>query len=386
MSKIVIIGAGAMGSAFALPCLDNNHDINIVGTHLENEFIDNLKKNNNLHLGLNVQIPKEIKLFKFDKFDELLKSNVDLIVLGISSKGIEWVSDQLSRIYKDSRTPKLLMLTKGLSIHNNHYELLVDKLERLLTERKITNVNISAVGGPCLAAGLANRVHSSVVIANKDIHVAKQIADMLNTNYYHTSHSDDLNGVEVSAAIKNIFSMAVGAAKGLCSQNISNEVREKNYLNTASALVKQSIYEMEIFVQHLKGKKETVKGLAGLGDLYVSSGGGRNAKMGSYIGEGLTFSEAKKTKMEKVTVEGADLALEIGSKVNEDFSRRDLPLMLGMINAIINDKKLETRTFDLSTGDFVMFPSSLFHRTTPFSSSKKRVCFAFDLAPDELIS
>ena len=44
MSKIVIIGAGAMGSAFALPCLDNNHDVNIVGTHLENEFIDNLKK------------------------------------------------------------------------------------------------------------------------------------------------------------------------------------------------------------------------------------------------------------------------------------------------------------------------------------------------------
>ena len=44
MSKIVIIGAGAMGSAFALPCLDNNHDTNIVGTHLENDFIDKLKK------------------------------------------------------------------------------------------------------------------------------------------------------------------------------------------------------------------------------------------------------------------------------------------------------------------------------------------------------
>ena len=81
---------------------------------------------------------------------------------------------------------------------------------------------------------------------------------MLNTNYYHTSYSDDLNGVEVSAAIKNIFSMAVGAAKGLCSKNISDEVREKNYLNTASALIKQSIFEMEIFVEHLKGKNETV--------------------------------------------------------------------------------------------------------------------------------
>ena len=164
---------------------------------------------------------------------------------------------------------------------------------------------------------------------------------MLNTNYYHISFSDDLHGVEVCAAVKNIFSMAVGAAKGLCSKNASNEIREKTYLNTASALIKQSVQEMEIFVEHLKGKKETVKGLAGLGDLYVSSGGGRNSKMGSYIGEGMTFSEAKKTKMEKVTVEGADLAIEIGKKVNEDFDKKKLPLMLGMINAIIEDKKLE---------------------------------------------
>ena len=92
-----------------------------------------------------------------------------MIVLGISSKGIEWVSDQLSRIYKDSKIPKILLLTKGLSIHNNQYELLVDKLERLLTDKGVSNVDISAVGGPCLAAGLANRVHSSVVIANKNI-------------------------------------------------------------------------------------------------------------------------------------------------------------------------------------------------------------------------
>ena len=341
MSKIVIIGAGAMGTAFSLPCLDNNHDINIIGTHLENEFIDNFKKNKNIHPSLKTYIPEEIKIFKFEKFNELLSSNVDLIVLGISSKGVEWVADQLSRLFKGKTIPKLLMLTKGLSIHNNRYELLVDKLERLLSEKGLSNMNISAIGGPCLASGLANRVHSSVVVANKDIKTAKKIADMLNTNYYHTSHSDDLNGVEVSAAIKNIFSMAVGAAKGLCSNNASDEIREKNYLNTASAIIKQSIHEMEIFVEHLKGKKETVRGLAGLGDLYVSSGGGRNAKMGSYIGEGLTFSEAKKTKMEKVTVEGADLAKEIAKKVNEDFDQKKLPLMLGMINAIVEDKKLE---------------------------------------------
>jgi len=341
MSKIVIIGAGAMGTAFAFPCLDNNHDVNIVGTHLENDFIETIEKNKRLHPGLNVNIPEGINLLKFKKFDEILNTNIDLIVLGISSKGIEWVADQLQRIYKDRKFPNLLMLTKGLSIYNNNYELLVDKLSRLLSEKGIKDLSISAVGGPCLATGLANKVHSSIVIANKDITIAKKISQMLNTNYYHTSFSDDLNGVEVSAAIKNIFSMAVGAAKGLCSKNISSEVREKNYLNTASALIKQSVQEMEIFVEHLNGKKETVKGLAGLGDLYVSSGGGRNSKMGSYIGEGMIFSEAKKTKMDKVTVEGADLAIEIGKKVNEDFDKKKLPLMLGMINAIIENKKLE---------------------------------------------
>ena len=341
MSKIVIVGAGAMGTAFSVPCLDNNHDTNIIGTHLENDFIELVIKNNRLHPALNTNILEGVNLIKFEKFDSVMNSNVDLIVLGISSKGIEWVAEQLSRVYKKKKLPHLLMLTKGLSIHNNNYELLVDKLERLLSEKGINEVSISAGGGPCLATGLANKVHSSVVVANKDIVIAKKIAGMLNTNYYHTSYSDDLNGVEVSAAIKNIFSMAVGAAKGLCSKNVSEEIREKNYLNTASALIKQSIQEMEIFVEHLKGKKETVKGLAGLGDLYVSSGGGRNSKMGSYIGEGMIFSEAKKEKMEKITVEGADLAMEIGKKVKQDFDKKKLPLMLGMINAIIDDKKLE---------------------------------------------
>jgi len=63
--------------------------------------------------------------------------------------------------------------------------------------------------------------------------------------------------------------------------------------------------------------------------------------MGSYIGQGMIFSDAKKNKMLKVTVEGADLAIEIGKKVNEDFSKKKLPLMLGMINAILEDKKFE---------------------------------------------
>ena len=61
----------------------------------------------------------------------------------------------------------------------------------------------------------------------------------------------------------------------------------------------------------------------------------------AYIGEGLIFSEVKKTKMKKITVEGADLAKEIAKKVNEDFGEEKLPLMIGMINAIVDDKQLK---------------------------------------------
>ena len=133
--------------------------------------------------------------------------------------------------------------------------------------------------------------------------------------------------------------MVIGAAPGL------NKVNNKNnfYLNTSAALVKQSIYEMEIFTEFLKGKKETVKGLAGLGDLYVSAAGGRNSKMGAFIGEGIVFSKAKKTKMPNVTVEGAELIFEIGEKVKQDFDDKKLPLMIAMINAILGDKKLDIK-------------------------------------------
>ena len=175
MSKIVIIGAGAMGTAFSFPCVDNSHDTTIVGTHLEDEFIENLKNNNNLHPGIKTQVSESVKVVKFEKFNSIFKSNVDLIVLGINSKGIGWVADQLSTIFKDNNLPNLLMLTKGLSVHNDKYELLVDKLKRLLKNKGILKTNISAVGGPCLAAGLSHRIHSGVSLQMKICKMQKKL-------------------------------------------------------------------------------------------------------------------------------------------------------------------------------------------------------------------
>ena len=342
MSKIIIIGAGAMGTAFAVPCSDNGHEVHILGTHLEDELIEKIKQTYT-HPSLQTKLPSKIN-FNFHKdLNTIVNSKVDLIVLGISSKGINWICEQLINVFKNKELPDLLILTKGLSLHNNQYELLINKIKRLLEVKKIKIKNISAIAGPCLATGLANKINSSVVVASNELDQAQKISNILDNSYYHTTCSDDIVGVEICAAIKNIFSMAVGAAKGLSAQDVPDQIKDKNYFNTASALITQSIYEMEIFVEHLKGKKETVKGLSGLGDLYVSSAGGRNALMGSFLGEGLIFSKAKKSKMREITVEGAELIKEIGEKVKEEFDEKKLPLMIAMINAILEDKKLDIK-------------------------------------------
>ena len=322
MSNILIIGAGSMGTAFSFPCTDNNHNVSIIGTHLENDFIDQVNSKRR-HPALNCELPEKIKFIKFDKLNEEINKKIDLIVIAVVSKGIEWISLELSKVLK--KNIPILVLTKGLAIHNNEYELLTDKMERLLKKNGIKATNISIAGGPCLAKGLSDKVHTSVVFANKNIEIVNQIKNLIETNYYHIFTSSDVAGVGICAAIKNIFSMAIGTTK---------------HLNTAAFLIQQSINEMTVFVKKLNGKKETVMGLAGIDDLYVSADGGRNSKMGKYLGEGMTFREAKSKKMPNVTVEGADLALEIGKKIKSDFEDNKLPLMISMINTICDEKPL----------------------------------------------
>ena len=338
MKKIVILGAGAMGSAFTVPCVDNNNDVTLVGTHLEEQVINNINDNNNLHEVLKFILPKELKIKTFDHFQNILKTKPDLIVIGVSSKGIEWAANELSKnLDKDT---KILLLTKGLTIIDDKFETLVEKFQLVLNKNNVNNINISAVAGPCLASGLANKIKSSVVIANKDTSVAKEIGNMITTNYYSVEVSDDLIGVEVCAAIKNLYSMIIGASEGLSSNDASKELKNKYFLNTAASLMYKSVYEMCHFTKSLNGKVDTVYGLAGLGDLYVSAAGGRNSKMGKLLGEGYDYKNAKEKFMKNDTVEGAELALEIGSKVLKDFDKEKIPLMVALIKAIIENKKL----------------------------------------------
>ena len=98
---------------------------------------------------------------------------------------------------------------------------------------------------------------------------------------------------------------------------------------------------MRYLIKYCTGKDETILGLAGIGDLYVSAAGGRNSKMGSYLGMGFTFNSAKRKFMHKDTIEGEQLAREIAPFILRKIDKKRIPLMINLLGVILNNKKLK---------------------------------------------
>jgi len=317
MKNILIIGGGAMGSAFTIPCIENKNKVTITEPYSKT-FVRNLSSKNKFHSALKINLSKKLKFRKFST--DLLNEKFDLIVIALSLSGIDFIGKQLKNLRIKS---PILVLTKGLKYEKKNKQILT------ISEQLIKNYNVSNVSvlkGPCLAKELSRKNQTSVVIANKNIKIAKSIGKMISTRYYLTEYSKDVVGIEVSSAIKNIYSMIIGAGQSL---------------NSSSNLFQKSILEMKYLIKYFKGKEETISGLAGIGDLYVSAAGGRNSKMGSYLGKGFTFKSAKRRFMPKDTVEGEQLAREIAPFILKKIDKKKIPLMIYLLKAILNNKKLK---------------------------------------------
>jgi glycerol-3-phosphate dehydrogenase (NAD(P)+) len=319
MTKILIIGGGAMGSAFSIPCLENKNKVTITEPHSK-VFIKNLSSKNKFHSALKIKLSKKLRYKKFSQ--ELLLEKFDLIVIALSLSGIDFIGKELKNL--KIKTP-ILVLTKGLK-----YEKKINKIFTIseLLKKKYNGINVSALKGPCLAKELARKNKTSVIIANKNINVAKWIGKQISTEYYLIEYSKDIIGVEICSAIKNIYSMIIGAGQSL---------------NSSSSLFQKSLVEMKYLTKYFKGKETTIESLAGVGDLYVSAAGGRNSKMGSYLGKGFTFKVAKKKFMKKDTVEGEQLAREIAPFIIKKIDKRKVPLMTNLFKAILKNKKLKIK-------------------------------------------
>jgi glycerol-3-phosphate dehydrogenase (NAD(P)+) len=229
-----------------------------------------------------------VQPYSYDRLAEVTPK-ADLVVVGVNSLGVDWAATMLSPLLRP-QCP-VLMLTKGLEGDGKRLCLLPEALRSGLPPQMQGAVQIAAIGGPSIAGELA--------------------------------------------------ALAVGIVGGLLERD---GVAENSAVmhNQSAAIFAQGLVEMEYLVQWAGGRRETVYSLPGAGDLYVTSMGGRNGRMGRWLGLGMPYSDAKKKYMAAETIEGAELALAIGPTVETlalagELDARRIPLLRHMIQIVCND-------------------------------------------------
>ncbi len=152
--------------------------------------------------------------------------------------------------------------------------------------------------GPSLAREIAGGTPTALVCASKDPVAAAAVAALITSGPLRGFVTDDIAGVEVGAAVKNVLAIAIGMCDGL------EEVKGRSMTNTKGALFSRGLMEMGRLAVALGGRQETVLGLTGAGDLFLTVAGGRNGRFGRLVGTGLDPIRA--FEQMGTTVEGFD--------------------------------------------------------------------------------
>ena len=249
-----------------------------------------------------------MKGFHHEDFGTALGSDTDLIVLGVSSAGVNWAIDRLCETLK-APVP-VVMITKGMHPEDAKLTALPDRVKAEVKRRTGFDLTIAAIGGPCIAGELAVRRHTGTVITSHDTAFAETLCGMLETDYYHPRVSADVIGVEICAAFKNFFAIAVGWAAGHLDKMAATENRAFNH-NAAAIIFDQAIRELMVLVKAHGGTEQSVWGMPGAGDLYVTCQAGRNSRLGNNLGRGLTYQQTKEGPMKGDTIEGAELGVAV---------------------------------------------------------------------------
>ena len=320
MSKILIIGAGMMGSAMSLPATDNGHQVHLVGTHLDREIIAHARRKGE-HLTMKRPLPDAAQFHQLEELDGLIP-DTDFVICGVSSFGLSWFADEIL-----PRLPEglpVLTVTKGL-IDQGDGNL---QCYPAYFEARDQHIRpFCAIGGPCTSYELADRQHSSVAFCGRDLMVLRRLREALSTRYYHISLSTDVIGVEGAVALKNAYALAVTLALGQ-SQKERGQDAVPAY-NPQAALFAQSLREMKGLLKLLGGQADNL--IWGGGDLYVTVFGGRTRLLGSLLGQGLHIDEAM-ARLQGVTLESVVITRRMLSALKERerrgaLSMDDYPLL-----------------------------------------------------------
>lgn len=342
MATVAILGAGIMATALTFPLTDNGHEVRLVGTHLDRDIIESIQQSG-LHPDLDLTVADGVTAYQLEDAAAAFQG-VDVAMSGVNSFGVHWAGEQLAGLIEPGM--KVLSITKGMETDDEgNLTILPEVLKSKMAPELVSQVTWSAIVGPSIAGELAVRHDTAVVFCGEDQASLDELAQMFRTDYYHVWTSTDFIGHEVGAAMKNIYAFAAGFAQGLIDKNGEQGQRYGRF-NYGAALFAEGQTEMEQFMELLGGDPCTARGLGGVGDMFVTSMGGRNVRAGAYVGAGVPFSEVRDQHMKGVTLEGVAAIRKVGSALAPLTDRgvirsEDFPLLRHLYAIIAEDAPLE---------------------------------------------
>jgi len=308
MKNIAIIGSGSWGVALAIHMAKLGHNIKIwsfakeeadlINNERKCKFLPDIKIPNNIMVTLN--------------FEECVKDS-DYIFHVTPSKVVRNTVKQYKEYVKQQ---PIIMCSKGFETET------LNTLDEILAE-ELPNVPIAVFSGPSHAEEVSKEVPTAMVLASKNNKLLSELQSLLMNENMRIYLSNDVKGVELGGALKNIIAFCAGILVGM-------ELGD----NSFAALLTRGLTEIARLGTALGGKTETFYGLSGLGDLVVtcSSKFSRNRKAGMLIGEGKTIEEIRKEV--GMTIESID-NIEVAYKLGKMYGI-DMPIVNIVYDVLYN--------------------------------------------------
>jgi glycerol-3-phosphate dehydrogenase (NAD(P)+) len=259
--NIVVVGGGTWGTGFSCVLLHRGHDVTLACRDPEQARAINDTGRNPRYLR-----NADLEGIVASTIEEAPIADAELVVLAVPSAAFAQVAAELPG------AAPVLSLTKGLDPASG---------ERLST--RVQGRPVAVLSGPNMAEEIADGLPSAAVIASENHDLAERLQEAINSMIFRVYVNDDLVGVELCAAAKNVIALAAGGVDGLGLGD-----------NAKASLITRGLVEMARLGEAEGAEPETFSGLAGMGDLIVTcfSGYGRNRRAGELIAQGATAEEA----------------------------------------------------------------------------------------------
>ncbi len=327
MAKVTVLGGGGWSIALAVVLNDNGNDVTIWSA-LDREVNDLKETRENKKSLPGIKIDEKIQVTG-DLNLAVKENNPDLIVMGVASSFVRQTAARLKGLTKPGQV--IMNVAKGIE------EATLDTMTDMI-EEEVPDAITAVLSGPSHAEEVAKHVPTSVVVGCKDQEIAKKIQAIFANDVFRVYTSDDMLGIQVGAALKNVIALAAGCADGIgCGDN------------TKAALITRGMAEIAELGVAMGGNMLTFSGLSGMGDLIVTCASmhSRNRRAGILMGQGKTMKEAMdEVEMVVEGVYSAKAAYKLAQKYQVS-----MPIVEEVNNVLFADKPVKDALNDLMNRD-----------------------------------